>query len=50
LAEAARLGFTLALVPADHGQVPAGMKVVEIDDIRDAVRCLTLKGLRSSSD
>jgi DNA repair protein RadA/Sms len=50
LAEAARLGFTLALVPADHGQVPAGMKVVEIDDIRDAVRWLTLKGLRSSSD
>jgi DNA repair protein RadA/Sms len=50
LAEAARLGFTLALVPADHGKTPKGMQVIEIDDIREAVRWLKAHGLRSSSE
>jgi DNA repair protein RadA/Sms len=41
LAEAARLGFTHALVPPDSGPAPAGMKVTEVRDIGavlDAVR------------
>ncbi|WP_214401866.1 DNA repair protein RadA [Pseudonocardia lacus] len=41
LAEAARLGFTHALVPPDSGTAPAGMKVTEVRDIGavlDAVR------------
>ncbi len=34
LAEAARLGFTRALVPPDSGQGPAGMRVQEVADIQ----------------
>jgi DNA repair protein RadA/Sms len=37
LAEAARLGFTTALVPPDPGAVPNGMTVVEVSDIRRAL-------------
>jgi DNA repair protein RadA/Sms len=33
LAEAARLGFTHALVPPDSGTAPAGMKITEVSDI-----------------
>lgn len=33
LAEAARLGFTHALVPPDPGRVPAGIKVTEVRDV-----------------
>ncbi len=40
LAEAARLGFTHALVPPDAGKVPAGMSVTEVADITGAVRAL----------
>ena len=40
LAEAHRLGFTHALVPADPGKIPAGMKVIEVADIGDALRVL----------
>ncbi|WP_419996768.1 DNA repair protein RadA [Streptomyces boninensis] len=40
LAEAARLGFTQALVPADPGKIPDGMKVREVADIGDALRAL----------
>jgi DNA repair protein RadA/Sms len=40
LAEAHRLGFTHALVPSDPGKVPAGMKVLEVADIGDALRVL----------
>ncbi len=49
LAEAHRLGFTAALVPADHGDVPKGMQVIEIDDIRAAVRWLQQHGLKTSA-
>jgi DNA repair protein RadA/Sms len=41
LAEAARLGFTHALVPPDSGTAPPGMKVTEVRDlgaVLDAVR------------
>ncbi len=37
LAEAHRLGFTHALVPADPGKVPPGMKVLEVADMGDAL-------------
>jgi DNA repair protein RadA/Sms len=42
LAEAARLGFRFALVPpgcgpAATGSVPAGMKVLEVADVRAAL-------------
>ncbi|MET8578148.1 DNA repair protein RadA [Streptomyces sp. NPDC005012] len=40
LAEAHRLGFTHALVPADPGKIPEGMKVLEVADISDALRVL----------
>jgi DNA repair protein RadA/Sms len=40
LAEAHRLGFTHALVPGDPGRIPAGMKVLEVADIGDALRVL----------
>ncbi|MFJ5230710.1 DNA repair protein RadA [Kitasatospora sp. NPDC088391] len=40
LAEAHRLGFTHALVPPDPGKVPAGMKVVEVADIGEALRAI----------
>jgi DNA repair protein RadA/Sms len=41
LAEAARLGFTHALVPPDSGTTPPGMKITEVRDIGavlDAIR------------
>jgi DNA repair protein RadA/Sms len=40
LAEAARLGFTHALVPPDPGRTPSGMKVTEVTDIGEALRVL----------
>jgi len=40
LAEAARLGFTHALVPADPGRIPAGMRVREVADIGEALAVL----------
>jgi DNA repair protein RadA/Sms len=38
MAEAARLGFTHALVPPDPGPVPAGIHAVEVADIQQALR------------
>ena len=38
LAEAARLGFTHALVPRDPGKVPAGITAIEVDDLGQALR------------
>jgi DNA repair protein RadA/Sms len=38
LAEAARLGFTTAVVPTDPGTVPAGMRVIEVRDLVGALR------------
>ncbi|MEU6344541.1 DNA repair protein RadA [Streptomyces sp. NPDC046977] len=46
LAEAARLGFTHALVPPDPGKIPAGMKVTEVTDIGDALRVLPKRAPR----
>jgi DNA repair protein RadA/Sms len=40
LAEAARLGFTRALVPPGSGAPPAGMRVAEVADVRAALRML----------
>ncbi|MDT0308911.1 DNA repair protein RadA [Streptomyces sp. DSM 44917] len=44
LSEAARLGFTHALVPADSGGAPAGMRVREVADIGEALRVLPARG------
>jgi DNA repair protein RadA/Sms len=38
LAEAARLGFTAALVPPESGPGPAGMRVTEVGDMGAALR------------
>jgi DNA repair protein RadA/Sms len=38
LAEAARLGFTHALVPPDPGKVPRGIEVIEVRDLAMALR------------
>jgi DNA repair protein RadA/Sms len=40
LAEAARLGFRRALVPADPGPVPDAVSVVEVGDLRTALDVL----------
>ncbi|HEX6919437.1 MAG TPA: DNA repair protein RadA [Actinomycetes bacterium] len=40
LAEAARLGFTHALVPRDPGKVPPGIHVIEVDTIGAALQHL----------
>ena len=37
LAEAARLGFTHALVPPDSGKPPAGIRVLEVSNVADAL-------------
>ena len=38
LAEAARLGFTHALVPPDPGRVPPGIQAIEVADLDQALR------------
>jgi DNA repair protein RadA/Sms len=38
LTEAARLGFTRAIVPPDPGRVPSDIEVVEVDDLDTALR------------
>ncbi|HEX7188135.1 MAG TPA: DNA repair protein RadA [Actinomycetes bacterium] len=38
LAEAARLGFTHAIVPPDPGRVPPGIEVIEVTDLAHALR------------
>ena len=40
LAEAARLGFTHALVPPDPGKVPKGMRVTEVANIGEAMAAI----------
>jgi DNA repair protein RadA/Sms len=37
LAEAARLGFTHALVPPDSGKIPPGIRVLEVGDVASAL-------------
>ncbi|NLU68103.1 DNA repair protein RadA [Streptomyces sp. HNM0574] len=49
LAEAARLGFTHALVPADPGRVPEGMRVREVADVGEALRMLPARPARSTA-
>ncbi|MDT0341711.1 DNA repair protein RadA [Streptomyces litchfieldiae] len=48
LAEASRLGFTHALVPADSGEAPKGMRVREVADIGEALRVLPARRAESS--
>ncbi len=40
LTEAARLGFTRALVPPDSGPLPGGVRVTVVDDVDSALRFL----------
>lgn len=40
LSEAARLGFTHALVPSDPGKIPDGMRVLEVADVGQALSVL----------
>jgi DNA repair protein RadA/Sms len=44
LSEAARLGFTTALVPKDPGPTPEGMRVIEVDDVREALTLMRATG------
>lgn len=45
LAEAGRLGMVTAIVPAGGAQhAPAGLRVVEVDDVRSALRYLATHG------
>jgi DNA repair protein RadA/Sms len=48
LTEAARLGFTRALVPPDPGRVPAGMTVTEVSDIGEALLALPKRPRRTT--
>ena len=43
LAEAARMGFTTALVPPDSGRHPAGLRVIEVADLPAALRQARLR-------
>lgn len=48
LAEAARLGFTAAVVPrggADVEPAPEGMRVIEVEDVPGALRQARLRAL-----
>jgi DNA repair protein RadA/Sms len=38
LAEAGRLGFTSAIVPLNSGAAPEGMRLIEVRDVKSAVR------------
>lgn len=40
LAEAARLGFTHALVPPDAGESPEGIKTLEVDSLAEALHAM----------
>ena len=40
LAEAARQGYTAALVPADSGPAPQGMRLIEVADLAGAIHRL----------
>ncbi|PTR29047.1 DNA repair protein RadA/Sms [Rhodococcus sp. OK519] len=42
VAEAARLGFTRAVVPVDSGDVPKGIRSIEVANVGDALRALSL--------
>ncbi|MEU3963875.1 DNA repair protein RadA [Streptomyces buecherae] len=48
LSEAARLGFTHALVPGDAGKIPPGMRVLEVADIGEALRVLPKRPRREA--
>ena len=48
LAEAARLGFSHALVPTDPGKIPDGMRVREVADIGEALQVLPGRAARGS--
>jgi DNA repair protein RadA/Sms len=41
LTEAARLGFTAAVVPVGSGAAPEGMKVLEVVDVDSALRAVS---------
>lgn len=43
VAEAARLGFTRAVVPVGSGDLPAGIRPVEVANVGDALRALSLR-------
>jgi DNA repair protein RadA/Sms len=44
LAEAVRLGFTQAVVPPDSGPAPAGLRVTEVHDLRQALHAVLPAG------
>lgn len=43
VAEAARLGFTRAVVPVDSGELPKGLRAIEVANVGDALRALSLR-------
>ncbi|MGO4202324.1 DNA repair protein RadA [Rhodococcus sp. TAF43] len=43
VAEAARLGFTRAVVPLASGELPKGIRPVEVGNVGDALRALNLR-------
>ncbi|ORL99308.1 DNA repair protein RadA [Prescottella equi] len=43
VAEAARLGFTRAVVPVDSGELPKGIRAIEVANVGDALRALSLR-------
>jgi hypothetical protein len=56
LSEAARLGFTAAVVPSEHGPAPAGLStvcglaVVECADLRSALSAVRLVPREAARD
>ncbi len=49
LAEAARLGFTVALCPRGVERAPAGLEVVVVDGVRDAIDAAAMVGPTGAS-
>lgn len=50
LAEAARLGFEVALVPPGGGQAVAGLRVIEVAGVANALQLLGLRNRKSGGD
>ncbi len=50
LAEAARLGFKVALVPPGSGQVVPGLRVVEVSGVANALQVLGLRARKDRPD
>jgi predicted ATP-dependent serine protease len=50
LAEAARLGFSTAIVPAKSPEVDAKIKLIRVNTVREAMKALGMTGKTARSE